>query len=275
DTLAHATAAEKTKIEELIRVRLRETDAMAEAEQKMRDLQNEGRSAVQGIVQAMRDGQSAGNILADVLDRISRKLADMAANNLSDALFGNGKQGGGTGLLGGFLGGLFGGKTEVKANALGDVIGAPTLFAYSNKPGQLGVMGEAGAEAIMPLTHAMGGGVGALIGGRETTLPLTRLTSGKLGVTVPDRVTPFARGGAFGHVPQPPMDMRRGRSAPPQSAGLTGRLEISLSPDLRVEMQQIAGDVAVEVTKTGLEKYTRHVLPDQARRRVKDGRSVG
>ena len=75
-----------------------------------------------------------------------------------------------------------------------------------DKPGQLGVMGEAGPEAIMPLTHGMGAGVGARIGGRETTLPLARLASGKLGVALPEDLgaRAFATGGAFGYVPPPP-----------------------------------------------------------------------
>ncbi len=74
--------------------------------------------------------------------------------------------------------------------AVGGIVTAPTLFAYGG--GQLGLMGEAGPEAILPM---QGGGVGAIgRDGRERTLPLARLASGKLGVRA------YAAGGVIGEV---------------------------------------------------------------------------
>jgi hypothetical protein len=67
----------------------------------------------------------------------------------------------------------------------GQVVDRPTLFGLAD--GRTGLMGEAGAEAIMPLTHGTAKGVGAVSpDGGETTLPLARLASGKLGVVLPD-----------------------------------------------------------------------------------------
>lgn len=86
-----------------------------------------------------------------------------------------------TGLMGGFAGGSSGaasgakaGKVGVKANAKGDVysspslsqysdqvVSSPTLFAFA-KGGtpNLGLMGEAGSEAIMPLKRGPDGSLG-------------------------------------------------------------------------------------------------------------------
>ncbi|WP_235365467.1 phage tail tape measure protein [Proteus terrae] len=86
-----------------------------------------------------------------------------------------------TGLMGGFAGGSSGaasgakaGKVGVKANAKGDVYSSPSLSQYSNqvvssptlfafaKGGtpNLGLMGEAGSEAIMPLKRGPDGALG-------------------------------------------------------------------------------------------------------------------
>ncbi|UWU01106.1 phage tail tape measure protein [Proteus vulgaris] len=86
-----------------------------------------------------------------------------------------------TGLMGGFAGGSSGaasgakaGKVGVKANAKGDVYSSPSLSQYSNqvvssptlfafaKGGtpNLGLMGEAGSEAIMPLKRGPDGSLG-------------------------------------------------------------------------------------------------------------------
>jgi hypothetical protein len=70
----------------------------------------------------------------------------------------------------------------------------PQLFRHA---GGIGVMAEAGPEAVMPLLRSGGGfAVGAKLGdGREMALPLTRLGSGRLGVELAPK--PFAFGGVF------------------------------------------------------------------------------
>ncbi|MCW1934123.1 phage tail length tape measure family protein [Pararhodobacter zhoushanensis] len=201
EVLAAATQAERDQIEELIATRQRETEAQEASTRAMEGVRDLGRETLRGIIDDLRSGASAGEILTNVLDRVLDKIIEIGTEQLSDGLFGaSGSSSGG--LLGQLFGSLFG----VKFNAKGAVVGAPTLFAYGDQPGQLGVMGEAGPEAIMPLSHAMGAGVGALIDGRETTLPLTRLASGKLGVAMPSGFAPqpFAQGGSFGHIPAPP-----------------------------------------------------------------------
>ncbi|MFD1914111.1 tape measure protein [Halodurantibacterium flavum] len=285
DTLAAATGREKEEIEGLIRTRLEEAAALEDVQRRMEDVRDLGHDAIGGLIRDMRAGVNAGNMLSNVLDRIADKLADVAATDLSNLLFGaRGATNGGSGLFGGFLGSLFG----IRMNALGDVIGAPTLFAYGDRPGQLGVMGEAGAEAIMPLTHAMGAGVGALVGNRETTLPLTRLASGKLGVSLPPEMaapTPFARGGAFGYVPPPPLGRPLSGPASGAQGDLTRRdtieLRISVDDDLRLRaaVERTSASVAAAVVQDGVSEafshYDRNILPERVHQISSDPWRVG
>jgi len=195
EVLAAATAEERAQVEELIRAREREAKVVAE----MDDLRDTGRDVLRGIVDDLRASASASDILHNALGRVLDRIVEIGEQRFLDWLLGAR----GT-SSGGLLGGLLSALTGIRLNASGDVIGAPTLFAYGDKPGQLGVMGEAGPEAIMPLTHAGGQGVGAIVAGLETTLPLTRLASGKLGVVVPPAPQAFSLGGTFGYIPDPP-----------------------------------------------------------------------
>ena len=80
-------------------------------------------------------------------------------------------------------GGAFGGVTAFAGGSTfaNSVYSKPTMFQYG--AGRLGVMGEAGPEAVMPLMQGKNGlGVRAIIGGREFALPLARSKSGHLGV---------------------------------------------------------------------------------------------
>jgi hypothetical protein len=105
-----------------------------------------------------------GDALAGLADR----LADMLAESAFDGLFGSGGLFGGifdslAGAFGFAKGGVFAGG-RVTAFATGGVVTGPTPFPMR---GGLGLMGEAGPEAIMPLTRGPGGklGVQAIGGG--------------------------------------------------------------------------------------------------------------
>lgn len=86
------------------------------------------------------------------------------------------------------------------------VVDRPTAFQM--KGGRVGIMGEAGAEAIIPLlTGAQGPGVRAVApDGTQAVLPLQRAADGALGVGVPDvgailrRPSFFAKGGVVGRL---------------------------------------------------------------------------
>jgi lambda family phage tail tape measure protein len=108
---------------------------------------------------------------------IQRAFADMAGQMLTQQLFGakstGAASGGGgwIGAIGGWLGEIFGsGSTAAAANGLafdragvvpfarGGVVNRPTVFPFAN--GGVGVMGEAGPEAIMPLRRDASGRLG-------------------------------------------------------------------------------------------------------------------
>ena len=89
---------------------------------------------------------------------------------------------------------------ELQAFAAGGIVHAPTTFPI--KGGRTGLMGEAGPEAIMPLTKGAGGFQVYAVGGdgTSTTLNITRNASGKLAVKLPSSAEAgpqFAMGGAF------------------------------------------------------------------------------
>lgn len=130
-------------------------DQLAEATKKWtQDLQN-------GIVDAIVEGKS----LSDVLGNIGKEMEKAA---LKMILFGNGGTGGLFGGLFGALGNLFAQKDGgvwsggVQLYAQGGVVSAPHLFAHA---GGLGVMGEAGPEAILPLKRGKNGGLGVVVTG--------------------------------------------------------------------------------------------------------------
>lgn len=106
------------------------------------------------------------------------KLIDKLLNSAIDGLFSGGKSGGG--FLSG-IGTFFSSLFSAKGNAFGasgvmpfanggaftnSVVSKPTMFAFANG-GALGVMGEAGAEAIMPLKRGADGSLGVQMHGAK------------------------------------------------------------------------------------------------------------
>jgi tape measure domain-containing protein len=102
-------------------------------------------------------GDYFSNFCNHLLNTFIDMQAEMMAKSLMSSIFG-GLTGGG-----GFLGGLFGFAKGgafvdgVQAFASGGIVNSPTLFPM--KTG-MGLMGEAGAEAIMPLTRDRSGNLG-------------------------------------------------------------------------------------------------------------------
>jgi lambda family phage tail tape measure protein len=137
---------------------------------------------------------SAEDAMASLADSIISQMAKIAAQSVA------------TNLIAPLVGQIFGGAAVPVASAKGNVIpfakgglpgiqsfenaivSVPTMFGFG---GNVGVMGEAGKEAIMPLEHSMGFGVRSSAGG---VLPVERMLDGALGVHVPQ----FADGAVFG-----------------------------------------------------------------------------
>jgi len=112
-------------------------------------------------------------------DSIISQIARMIAQQWVEQLFGSmgGGGGGGGGMMGGIMslfgfakGGVFdGGNVMTFAN--GGVVGGPTFFPMG---GKMGLMGEAGPEAIMPLRRGPDGKLGvSMTGGGGNTSNIT------------------------------------------------------------------------------------------------------
>ena len=114
------------------------------------------------FTQAVRGGKQ----FDDVLKSLALKLSELAVKSALKSA-----AGGLSGSLTDIFGGIFGGGKislnamgAIKPFAAGGVIGAPTYFPLSN--GGLGLAGEAGPEAIVPLTRGADGRLGVAMSGQ-------------------------------------------------------------------------------------------------------------
>jgi phage-related minor tail protein len=125
---------------------------------------------------ALKGAAVSGRSLDDVLRRIGLNLAGMALEQglrplqgLTSSLF--------SGLFSG-IGGLFGfAKGGVVPFASGGIVSAPTYFPMG---GGVGLMGEAGAEAVLPLRRGADGSLGVAAGKGHASVNLV------FNVTTPD-----------------------------------------------------------------------------------------
>jgi hypothetical protein len=142
------------RIEEIIKTES-ETRKLMEAEQQRQQLMNTIEGHIENAFMSMVDGSKSvedafKSMLRNIILAIyQEKVAKAGANAIMN-------------LLGLANGGAFerGGKFTAYAN--GGVVGSPTMFSHS---GGLGVMGEAGPEAIMPLKRGKNGKLGVQMEG--------------------------------------------------------------------------------------------------------------
>jgi phage-related minor tail protein len=122
---------------------------------------------------AFSDAVSGGKQFDDVLKSLALRLSNLALTNALKPLA--------KGLAGGFTD-LFGGSgsgaatmPNIQPFASGGVIGAPSYFPLS--AGGLGLAGEAGPEAIMPLTRGSDGRLGiSMAGGAPSNVTVQIVT---------------------------------------------------------------------------------------------------
>jgi len=143
-------------------------------ETALEDLKTLSQSFGTQLTGALKSAAVSGKSLEDVLRRIALNLAGMALEQglrplqgLSSALF--------SGLLGGLGSILPFAKGGIVPFASGGVVSAPTYFPLGSN---VGVMGESGAEAILPLQRAPDGRLGvAAAGGAGATQIVFNVTT--------------------------------------------------------------------------------------------------
>lgn len=120
------------------------------------------------MTRAFAQAASGGKQFDEVLKSLALRLSNLAVREAFRPLAG--------GFAGG-LGGVFSGQPFVqaiggiRAFAAGGVIGAPGYFPLSG--GGVGLAGEAGPEAIMPLGRTRDGRLGVAMAGAATPAPVT------------------------------------------------------------------------------------------------------
>lgn len=240
EALAQATSAERAQVERLIETRQQE-EAAASALKEQWDFL--GQSALDALNGLIFQGESA----TDVINNLVKSLGQAV---LQSMLLGTGPLAGLFGTAG--TGGLFcsfAGSFATGGYITGPGNGTSDSIAIRASSGEFMVNAKATAQH-RPILEAIN--AGGLPG--------------------------FARGGLIGagpeFMPAPPVGAHSG-TATGTGGRFEGRLEVALSSDLRAEMTQIAGDMSVKMVREGLRQYTRHALPEQARRRVSDVRSTG
>lgn len=199
---ASATDAERQKVIALTEAIYQEEEARRRADEQMLLYRDLTRAGLDDLFSAIEQGKSFWQAMGDVAVNSLKRIADTMLNDVLDSIFkvnsaAGGKGGGGfLGSLLGGLGGLFGGgggfpaapSAPVGLYAKGgafpggisgysnSVVSKPTFFAFADGAG---LMGEAGPEAIMPLTRDASGrlGVSAHGNGQQQSSSVVHSTS--------------------------------------------------------------------------------------------------
>jgi hypothetical protein len=179
-------------------------DAWEATGEAVRAAQDRSREIAQGLAQditgpikdALKSGEFTWQTFASAVSRIAQNLAtrliDLAFKPIENALI-NAFSGGGGAGGGGFLaslfgfarGGVFAGGQELTAFARGGVVNRPTVFPFSRG---IGLMGEAGPEAILPLRRGRDGRLGVEMNGAGAPQPAQDLSTRIINVLDPSVV---------------------------------------------------------------------------------------
>ncbi len=114
-----------------------------------------------GFAKAATSGQALDKTLQGVLTSLSKVALNAGLQPLQQGL---------SALASSALGGGVGGGVPVTPFAQGGVVAAPTFFSSG---GGLGLMGERGAEAIVPLARGPDGRLGVSAGGQGGAMNVT------------------------------------------------------------------------------------------------------
>jgi phage-related minor tail protein len=130
-------------------------DTFGKMEQSTQSLERATQSYSRAIAQAFTGAVSRGKQFDDVLKSLALRLSSLTLQAALKPI-----TGGVAGGIQNLLGSLFGAVTPFAA---GGVVGTPSYFPLP--PGGLGLAGEAGPEAILPLTRGADGRLGVSAAG--------------------------------------------------------------------------------------------------------------
>ena len=141
-----------------------DTEALAEELSETLEISASRFSSVitTGMKKAIADGYTLDRVLRQAALSLSNSALRAGLQPLSN-LVGQGANAVLGGLGQALGGGLAGVATKVVPFAEGGVIGAPTAFGMSG--GRVGLMGEAGREAVLPLARGSDGRLGVALEG--------------------------------------------------------------------------------------------------------------
>jgi phage-related minor tail protein len=137
----------------------RQTSQLGEMRTAFADLSTLSQSFGQALSASLSSAIARGRDLGDVLRTLALRMSSMVLSRAMKPLEQQMGQAFG-GLASGLLGGL-----NVKPFAKGGIVGAPALFGMGGN--QLGLMGEAGPEAILPLSRGSDGRLGIQSGSQQ------------------------------------------------------------------------------------------------------------
>ncbi|HWL03336.1 MAG TPA: phage tail tape measure protein [Xanthobacteraceae bacterium] len=141
---------------------------IAGLELRTRDLERTANGFARAMTQAFSSSVVGGRQFDDVLKSLVLRMSDLAVRSAFQPIA-QGLTSGITSGLNTMMSGLFGGLSfqashgAVKPFAAGGVIGTPTYFPLNG--GGIGLAGEAGPEAILPLKRGGDGRLGVVMNG--------------------------------------------------------------------------------------------------------------
>ena len=145
--------------------------ALGDARDRLIELDGLAGRFGQSLSRAFASGVASGKSFESILQTVGQKFIELSlrmalqpAMNLFTGAFGQMVQG-----IGGMLGGAVGGAGPVTPFADGGVISSPGYFPLGRG---VGLAGEAGPEAILPLTRGADGALGVRAAGSSGGAPV-------------------------------------------------------------------------------------------------------
>lgn len=151
-----------------------------DAQQQYTNLAKSINGSLEDSVAGVIDGtKSMKDAFKDFASSVTQDLAKVLSHNLLDSLFGDTGGAGGAGGVGGLISGLFSSESangnvfsggKLTAFADGGIVNGASMFPTA---GGMGLMGEAGPEAIIPLSRGKDGTLGVAGGGNHITMNIS------------------------------------------------------------------------------------------------------